>query len=146
MPITVPVTGDQISATSFGAPVANEVNRLTPLVDAGLATAWVNVPFDSKWTSSGQWGYPAVSVRKMGGMVWMRGLAQAQAIIPANSVSATIPVGYRPLAQIMAMTPLQIGAPTSMYRCEFALDGTMRFASELPATTVAGFDQIFWPA
>lgn len=29
MPITVPVLGQEISATTFGAPVANEVNRLT---------------------------------------------------------------------------------------------------------------------
>ena len=33
MPITPPVAGQEISATSWGIPITNEVNRMTPLLD-----------------------------------------------------------------------------------------------------------------
>lgn len=38
MAITVPQAGQEINAASFGAPVANELNRLTPLVTGAFTS------------------------------------------------------------------------------------------------------------
>jgi len=92
MPITVPIAGQEISASAFGIPVANEVNRMTPVT---TVTAWTALSLTNGWANVGGWG--SAQYRKVGDMVQLRGVVSGGT---ANSSVATLPAGFRPPDQI----------------------------------------------
>ena len=91
MPITVPAAGQMVSAELFGAPVANEVNRLTPLVDGRTPTPWVTCTLQNSWGHYA--GQQPLSYRKVGDIVYMRGCVSGGTI---GSTLTTLPAGFRP--------------------------------------------------
>lgn len=94
MAITVPIDGQEISASTFGAPVANEVNRMTPLVVA--PTAWTNVIFQNSWVNYGS-GEQNIQYRKIGDVVYLRGVMKSGGL---STVAFTLPTGFRPIASL----------------------------------------------
>lgn len=93
MAITPPVAGQEISATAWGIPITNEVNRLTPLVDSMAVGAWVNMALNAPYTNVG--GARALSsYRKRGVMVDIRMSINNAAAGGGNMF--TLPVGHRP--------------------------------------------------
>lgn len=87
MAIVVPKVGDVIDATVFGAPVANELNRLTPLVNAMPIMAGQIIPIPTVSVPSGQtytvfdrtWTLPA-SAGGLVGIMAMTCLTAAAAV------------------------------------------------------------------
>jgi len=90
MAIVVPKDGDIISAGTFGAPVANEVNRITPIA---TVTAWQALPLSNNATV---FNIPP-SCRKVGDRVQLKGNSASGT---AGSTIATLPTGFRPLAVV----------------------------------------------
>ena len=131
MPITVPVTGDEISASAFGAPVANEVNRLTPLVDSRTPTAWTTVTYQNSWVTEGP--QPA-QYRKIGDIVYFRGSIKAGT---NNTTAWTMPVGFRP-PTVLTLPTLYYDAATGWKPCRLYLltDGQVQVL-EAPYTLTA---------
>lgn len=87
MAITVPIVGQEISASTFGIPVANEVNRLTPLVDAAKANDIL---------VGGIWRRVAALSVPNGTYVTVTYDAEdldTHGFMPANGNSVTIPAG-----------------------------------------------------
>jgi hypothetical protein len=83
MAIIVPQPGQEISATDFGAPVANQLNGIIP-------TVWTVLTLSASWThQAGQ----SVSYRKVGDMVQLRGRMDGGL---SNTTVFTLPTGYRP--------------------------------------------------
>ena len=90
MPIAVPIAGSEVNVTNFGKPVADEVNRMTPLVVA--PTAWVNLSLVNGWVNFS--GYYPCQYRKIGDIVYVRGsLSEPNS---ATGTFATLPIGFRP--------------------------------------------------
>lgn len=98
MAITVPVIGQEISVATFGAPVANEVNRMTPLVVA--PTPWVGVTFLNNWVNFAA-GFQLVQYRKIGDIVSIRGLMKSGTI---ETPSFVLPAGFVPPATVQFAT------------------------------------------
>ena len=89
MAITVPIAGQEASAELFGIPVANEVNRMSPLVVA--PTAWTNATLQNNWVNLGG-SYSPAGYRKIGDIVYLRGTVKTGTLgVPMF----TLPVGYR---------------------------------------------------
>lgn len=115
MAITVPVTGSEISATAFGAPVANALNAIEP-------TAWTNVTFQNGWVNFGA-PYQNVQYRKIGDIVYVRGMMKSGTI---NQIAFTLPAGFRPPAEVYLPTTSNAGSPTDTYATVTArIDGGM---------------------
>jgi hypothetical protein len=93
MAITPPVQGDIVSVQAFGIPVANEINRMTPLVVA--PTAWTQVAFSGAWVNHS--GTHPVKYRKNGDVIEVRGVATGGAL---NTTMWTFPAGFRPIHDI----------------------------------------------
>lgn len=101
MAIPIPVSRTKIATASWGIPITNEVNRLTPIADtnatditalkaATAVTAWANLTLQNGWTNYA--GYGTARYRKVGDIVYLMGGAQSGAV---GSVVCTIPVGFR---------------------------------------------------
>lgn len=107
MAITVPVAGQEISVSTFGKPVADEVNRLTPLVDNRSWSAWQPIAFNAPWTNYGG-AYPPTQVRKSVGLdlLMVRGGITGG---NANTNVGTLPAGYRPAYQFEFITYIYAG-------------------------------------
>lgn len=89
MAITVPVAGAIIDATTFGAPVANQLN-------AQATEAWTNLALTGGWTSVS--GYQVAQYRKNGTNTEIRGLILANPTSQSGQQTqiCTLPAGYRP--------------------------------------------------
>ena len=84
--VTPPVAGSEISAATFGIPVANEINALQP-------TAWVNLAIAAPWVNVGG-ARASSSYRKRGVMVDLRVSVNNGAA--GGTAIAQLPVGFRP--------------------------------------------------
>lgn len=103
MAITVPVVGQEISAGTFGIPVATEVNRLTTLT---APTAWTNPVYTNGWAGLTSSGIQPAQYRKIGDIVYIRGNIYGGSL----GVSAfTLPVGFRPPLNLYPMVIAQGG-------------------------------------
>lgn len=90
MAITVPKDGDIISAGTFGIPVANEVNRMTPIA---TVTPWADLALQNGYANEA--GFQKAQYRKIGDVVYLRG-----SITVATTNTAyvfTLPAGFRPI-------------------------------------------------
>ena len=92
MPITVPVRDQEISAETFGAPVANQLNGLIP-------TAWVNPAFLNGWANMA--GFLALRYRKVSDAVTVQGCITGGTL---GSAAFNLPIGFRPTGDIMLVT------------------------------------------
>lgn len=114
MAIVVPTDGAIISAGVFGKPVADEINRITPLVNGAIPTAWTALSLANGWTNIGG-GLAPMQYRKVGDVVQLRGV-----IVPGSweIPFAQMPVGFRPpwglIGQAIASTIItcQLGINT----------------------------------
>lgn len=89
--IARPTTKTVISTTQWGIPITDQVNTNTTDVASLKPTAWTNVTYQNGWVSAA--GYQAVSYRKVGDIVYMRGTATGS----SHSVAmCTLPSGFRP--------------------------------------------------
>jgi len=102
MAITVPVAGQEASAEQFGIPVANEVNRMTPLVVA--PTPWTTLVLQNGWVNQAG----TAQYRKVGDMVQMRGTVGGGT---AGTNVAILPVGFRPPAGLFLNSTCTNGGP-----------------------------------
>lgn len=91
MAITVPATGDQISATNFGIPVANQLNSLA-------VTAWTNLTLLNSWTV--QDGMTP-RYRKVGDVVQIVGRCGGGG---AGTAMFNLPSGYRHTTGMASVT------------------------------------------
>lgn len=83
MPIIVPAAGNEISAGTFGVPVANALNAIEP-------TIWTAMPLNNNWVNAPTY---VTQYRKIGDMVHVRGrLYNGTMLVTAF----TLPVGFRP--------------------------------------------------
>jgi hypothetical protein len=89
MAITVPATGDQISATNFGKPVADQLNALVP-------TAWQYLTLQNGWQNFGS-GRANCSCRRDGAIVTVR---VAMKLGTSGLTCFNLPSGYRPAADM----------------------------------------------
>jgi hypothetical protein len=105
MAITVPAAGQPVSASTFGIPVANQLNGIAP-------TAWTNLTLQNGWTNAS--GQQAAQYRKIGDMVQLRGGIAGGTL---NAIAFTLPVGFRP--SITVRTPIT-GASGSMITIDAA--------------------------
>jgi hypothetical protein len=90
MAIAIPTVGSEISAETFGAPVAQKVNDLTP-------TAWTAVPTTYSPWANVQYNMPA-QYRRVGDEVQLRGLLYNPSASGTNVV--LVPVGFRPTQEL----------------------------------------------
>ena len=90
MAIATPVAGTGLSVSTFGKPVVDEINRMTPLVVA--APSWTNLTLQNSWTNAGGTRPPS-SFRKMGDLVYIRIAATGGG---NGTVVTTLPAGNRP--------------------------------------------------
>ena len=99
MAIVVPKDGDIISAGTFGIPVANEVNRITPIT---TVTAWTALTLQNSWVPLGS-SYTNPVYRKIGDIVYVQGSIRNAGTFtgPGQSIASTLPVGFRPLTNLM---------------------------------------------
>jgi hypothetical protein len=99
MAITVPAAGQPVSASTFGIPVANQLNGIAP-------TAWTAVTFSNGWTATAGMGF---AYRKSGDRVEFKG-----GITPGTLGSAafTLPAGFRPIADLVIGFPSTGGGNT----------------------------------
>lgn len=76
----------------------NAIQALATKVEAELANAWVPLTlFGASWTVIAGYGPPAV--RRMGGVVFMRGLiANTGSTTSGVRIVDPLPVGYRPIS------------------------------------------------
>lgn len=100
--ITVPVAGDEVSVTTFGAPVANQVNTNTTDIathTTALAalqrTVWTALPLGTNFQNYA--GAQPCQYRKEGDVVRLRGHVQRKTGTMVNGDSVgTLPAGFRP--------------------------------------------------
>ena len=97
MAITVPTAGDALSVTTFGKPVADEINRITPIT---TVSAWTAVTFQNGWLDYAG-GYQTTQYRKIGDIVYVRGLVKGTA---GSTTIFTLPTGFRPLLSMQFPT------------------------------------------
>lgn len=133
MAILRPVTKTLISSSSWGVPITDEVNRLSPLVDGRTPTAWTNVAFTNGWSNQGG-GSQGVQYRKSGDMVQMRG-QMGNGVM--GSVAFTLPSGFRPPALFML--------PTGAYNTQTSiwLVARMDINADGRCVPIDGFNQYF---
>lgn len=105
MAILRPVTKTLISSSSWGIPITDEVNRLTPLVDAAKPTAWTNLTLQNGWTAST--ASMAPQYRKVGDMVQIRGSVGGGS--PGTTI-VTLPAGFRSFQDINQVSAMYNGA------------------------------------
>lgn len=96
MAILRPVTKTLISSSSWGIPITDEVNRLTPLVDGAKAGAWQAMALANGWANFNG-GYSTAMYRKRGDMVDCKGTISGGA---TGSVFASLPVGFTPASNV----------------------------------------------
>lgn len=120
MAITVPVTGADISASTFGVPVANQLN-------AYFFPTWTNFAFGTEWQQQG--GATACSYFLAGKLVVLRGLAQAKIATAGGSVVVVLPAAIRPVS-LNAVTTSAAGP------CDVYMEGaTLNLAKSTPAVS-----------
>lgn len=90
MAITVPVANTALSVAGFGKPVADEVNRLTPLVP-GLT--FTNLTLNAPWVAMGS-GHPPTRYAKFANNSVMVQFGCSGG--GSGGVIATLPSGFRP--------------------------------------------------
>jgi len=78
------------------------VEDITPATADGLATAWTAASFVNNWTNAFGPTYQGVQYRRVGDIVYIRGLCLRTAVPgPNDETIFTLPVGYRPPAQLV---------------------------------------------
>ena len=128
MAIVRPVTKTKIATVSWGIPITDEVNRMTPLVVA--PTAWTALTLTNGWVVVGGWQVP--QYRKIGDIVYLRGLMQSGTF---NSTAATLPAGFRPLTN--ESFPVARNGEVSYY-VQIASSGAIM----IPTQTGGGFQSL----
>lgn len=108
MAIIVPAAGDVIDAALFGKPVADEINRMTPIT---TVTAWTNVAFLNGWSNQSA-QLQGVQYRKIGDIVYIRGVAKPNAS-PSGQPAFVLPPGFR--------IPLDMQVSTGSYTSTWVL-------------------------
>lgn len=119
MPIIVPQPGQDIDATLFGKPVADELNRITPLVIA--PTAWVNCTMLNGWAALGA-GYRTPRYRKISDLVYVEAYVSATA--PTSDTMFQMPTGFRPPLHLQISGSAYSGGP-AMCSVTFQSDGNV---------------------
>lgn len=125
MAITVPKDGDIISASAFGIPVANEINRITPIT---TVTAWTNLTLLNSWATSG--GAFNLAYRKIGDIVYTRGNVGTGAV---GSIIATLPAGFRPLTSLYLASSIFVGSTWVVACVWIQPDGSFTYHPSSPA-------------
>src|SRR4030095_2516657 len=123
MPITVPVDGQEITVSAFGAPVANAINALAP-------TSWTNVTYQNSWADYA--GAQRFQYRKIGDMVWLRGT------FGGGTAAATItifPVGFRPPVYLELNALSYVSGQRVTVKCDAYATG--EFSCEISATAIS---------
>lgn len=118
MAIVRPITKTLISSATWGVPITDEVNRLSPLVDGRTPTVWTGVVFQNGWATAGGW-QPG-QYRKVGDVVQLRGNITGTA--PATAF--TLPTGFRPPTP--SFFPLAGAFPASSVFVQIFNDGTFQ--------------------
>jgi len=121
MAITVPQPGQEISATDFGAPVANQLNGIAP-------TVWTALPLSNSWVPDA--GSP-VQYRKIGDIVYIRGIAR-NGVITTGTIGATLPTGFRPPQNGQLMTISHNGTSWLLAELDIITDGTIKIGAGFP--------------
>jgi hypothetical protein len=104
MAILRPITKTLISSASWGIPITDEVNRLTPLVDGAKPTAWTNFTMLNGWVTFDT--YQPAAYRKVGDMVQIRGIIASGS---QNLACCVLPAGFRPPKDLIV--PQLAGGP-----------------------------------
>lgn len=89
MAIVVPQPGQDIDATLFGAPVANQLNAIAP-------TAWTALSLLSGYTNEA--GFRAARYRKIGDIVYVEGTLSSPGTVTVTVFQ--LPAGFRPLVNL----------------------------------------------
>jgi hypothetical protein len=104
MAINRPVTKTIISTPDWGIPITDEVNRLTAWQLAQVPTVWYTLVMANGWTAAA--ANMAPQYRKQGDLVNIRGTISGGA--PGSTI-ATLPVGFRPVQDIIQVTAAFMG-------------------------------------
>lgn len=117
MAIAVPVAATALSVASFGKPVVDEINRITPIT---TVTAWTTPTFTNNWVNAG--GSQAAQFRKIGDVVYLRGAISNGTMATS---AFTMPAGFRPPAETYFSTGSWTGTAWVIARLRALADGTM---------------------
>lgn len=118
------------------------VNASITTLNAAVAdSGWITLTYSNSWSNFDN-GYPGLAVRKVGNLVYMRGMIKKTTAASAEEIIAIIPVGYRPVtaeSQIHAMVAANnlafaIGIEdTGEVRCKVAQGGATPWVAMYPA-------------
>lgn len=96
MAITRPVTKTLISTAAWGIPITDQVNANAADIVAAKPTLWTPVTFMNGFSNYGS-GFQTVQYRKIGDIVYVRGLMAGGAL---STICFQLPVGFRPPAHM----------------------------------------------
>lgn len=117
MAIAVPQVGQQISASSFGKPVADWVNVNDP-------TPWVNLPLGPSISLDQSMTPPRY--RKIGDLVYLIGSAITSNGPSTTALLGVLPVGFRPTRPFrFANVAMDVSGAPFPYRMDLGTDGSI---------------------
>lgn len=125
MAITVPVVNTPLSVSTFGKPVADQLNALAP-------TAWTNVTFTNGWTNTS--GAQACQYRKEGDIVRIRGRMTPGTM---GQIAFTLPAGFRPPAMFDFSTAVISGGQWAWGFCYIDPSGGLYALNPASPTAVS---------
>jgi hypothetical protein len=119
-------SGNQITLHTDNATVevrdVGPSNPMNPLTQT-TPPAWIPLPFATGWQNYA--GFQTCGYRKLGDMVFLRGLAQVNtALGTPTSTIATLPTGYRPLGGTHLFLSA-VGEPNAVLRTEVNAAGAV---------------------
>lgn len=137
MAITPPTPQTMVNATTWGKPITDEVNRMTPLVVA--PTAWVNFTLTNSWTNDS--GAPPAGYRKVNDIVYLRGSVSGGG---SNTSLGTLPVGFRPPTQVNFIA-FSYTNGVEFTHVFVTAAGAVSINASIPAPRTVSLAQVFFP-
>lgn len=105
--------------------IADALTAIVTQVNAtATPTPWTAIPMTAPWVAYGQ-GYQAPQYRRIGDMVYLRGVANKGSNMVVNEIFGTVPAGFTPPAKVQCLAI--VGAAIAV-NLEIDNTGTIRIA------------------
>ena len=119
---------------------SNSVAAILTIAKAGnvafggtLGGAWTGLSYGTGWVDYGG-GYQAGQYKKVGDLVFLRGLVRRTTTSAGDITIGTLPAGYRPAARLMMSTTGYWSSAYQLTRVEILTTGVVQFAGSIGVT------------
>lgn len=130
---------DVNGSANFGATTVTSLSLSSTINGSLYTTNWTNVTFATNWSNNGS-GYQNVQYKKVGDLVFIRGLATSNANAwNANTTIFTLPAGFRPSNRLVFS---QIMAGNTAGRVDILSTGEVQWNSGGSGSGIISLDSI----